>query len=86
MEAAPAAPTVEPLRAQYAKLSPGPGRRATEVAADQRARIHGAMVSLVSERGYSAVTVRELAGAAGVSTRAFYEHFAWQGRLFPEQL
>ncbi len=33
------------------------------------------MVDIVSERGYAAVTVRELAGRAGVSTRTVYEHF-----------
>jgi AcrR family transcriptional regulator len=30
---------------------------------------------MISERGYEAVTVRELAGAAGVSTRSFYQHY-----------
>ncbi|HEX7293995.1 MAG TPA: TetR/AcrR family transcriptional regulator, partial [Solirubrobacterales bacterium] len=33
------------------------------------------MIEIVGERGYRAVTVRELARLAGVSTRAFYEHF-----------
>ncbi len=33
------------------------------------------MIEIVGERGYCAVTVRELAKLAGVSTRAFYEHF-----------
>jgi AcrR family transcriptional regulator len=46
------------------------------VLADQRARLEGAMVELVAERGYSGVTVRSLARAAGVSTRTFYKHFA----------
>jgi len=48
---------------------------ADEVASHQRARIHGAMIEIAGERGYGAVTVRELAQLAGVSTRAFYEHF-----------
>jgi AcrR family transcriptional regulator len=73
--AAPAAAVAEPSEALYRKLSPGPGRPAREVALHQRARIHGAMVEIVGERGYRAVTVRELARLAGVSTRAFYEHF-----------
>jgi AcrR family transcriptional regulator len=73
--AAPAAAAAEPAEALYRKLSPGPGRPAREVALHQRARIHGAMVEIVGERGYRAVTVRELARLAGVSTRAFYEHF-----------
>jgi AcrR family transcriptional regulator len=59
----------------YGKLAPGPGMAADEVAAHQCVRIHLAMVNIVAERGYSAVKVRELVEAAGVSTRAFYEHF-----------
>ncbi|HET7589657.1 MAG TPA: helix-turn-helix domain-containing protein, partial [Solirubrobacterales bacterium] len=59
----------------YGKLSPGPGKPATEVAAHQRARIHSAMVELAADRGYKAVTVRDLARLAGVSSRAFYKHF-----------
>jgi AcrR family transcriptional regulator len=34
------------------------------------------MIELVAERGYGAVTVRELVRMAGVSTGTFYEHFA----------
>jgi AcrR family transcriptional regulator len=59
----------------YPKLSPGPGRSASEVAAHQRARIYGAMIEIVAEKGYGAVTVRKLAQAAGVSTHTFYERF-----------
>ena len=61
--------------ALYRKLSPGPARPAREVASHQRARICGAMVAAVAERGYDAVTVRELVRLAGVSTHTFYEHF-----------
>jgi AcrR family transcriptional regulator len=46
------------------------------VASHQRARLHAAMIELVAERGYGALTVRELVRAAGVSTRAFYRHFS----------
>lgn len=74
-----AATSVAPRNGQaealYRKLSPGPGRSAREVALHQRSRIHGAMIEVVGERGYRAVTVRELARLAGVSSRAFYEHF-----------
>jgi AcrR family transcriptional regulator len=45
------------------------------VGCNQRARIYGAMIELVAERGYGAVTVRELVRLAGVSTHTFYEHF-----------
>lgn len=61
--------------ALYRKLSPGPARPALEVASHQRARISGAMIAAVAERGYGAVTVRELVRLAGVSTHTFYEHF-----------
>jgi AcrR family transcriptional regulator len=64
-----------PLEALYDKLSPGPGRLASEVAAHQRARIHNAMVELVGERGYAAVRMRDVVRLAGVSTRSFYENF-----------
>ncbi len=60
---------------RYRKLKPGPGRSADEVAADQRRRIHAAMVDLVAELGYEDVTVRELAHRAGVSQRTLYKHF-----------
>lgn len=63
-------------RAPYAKLKPGPGRSAAEVARHQRVRIHSAMVEIVAEHGYEAVTLRGLAQAAGVSTRAFYQHYS----------
>jgi AcrR family transcriptional regulator len=69
-------------RPLYGKLSPGPGKPAQEVAAHQRARIHSAMIVLVAERGYSAATVRDLAQLAGVSTRAFYEHFSGKEECF----
>jgi AcrR family transcriptional regulator len=57
------------------RLSPGPGRSASEVAAHQRARIHEAMIELVSEREYVAVTIRDLVQLANVSTRTFYDRF-----------
>src|SRR4051794_3964635 len=62
--------------AMFNKLKPGPGHDAAEVADHQRARIDRAMVALSAERGYRAVTVRELSRLAGVSSRAFYEQYA----------
>lgn len=62
--------------ALYPRLSPGPGQSRAAVASHQRARLHAAMIELVAERGYGALTVRELVRAAGVSTRAFYGHFS----------
>jgi AcrR family transcriptional regulator len=58
-----------------ARLSPGPGMLAKDVAAHQLARIHDATVGIVAERGYQALKVRDVVGHAEVSTRAFYEHF-----------
>jgi AcrR family transcriptional regulator len=46
------------------------------VAIDQDRRIRRAMISLVAERGYPAVSVRDVTGRAGVSSKAFY-------RLYP---
>jgi len=66
----------------YSKLSPGPGRSRVEVAAHQRERLLKSMVQITGERGYTAVTVRELAQLAGVSTRAFYEHFEGKEECF----
>lgn len=67
--------TARQARRLHKKLPPGPGRLRAEVERNQRARIHGAMIDLVAERGYDAVTARVLAGRAGVSTRTFYERF-----------
>jgi AcrR family transcriptional regulator len=66
----------------YAKLHPGPGQPREQAASHQRARIHAAMIELVTERGYGAVTVRELVRMAGVSTGTFYEHFADKDACF----
>lgn len=66
---------VGPVR-RYKQLKPGPGLSADEVLANQRARLLGAMVAIVGERGYRAVKVRELSRRAGVSTRSFYQHFS----------
>jgi AcrR family transcriptional regulator len=40
------------------------------------------MAAIVAERGYEAVTLRELAGLAGVSTRAFYQHYSSKDDCF----
>jgi AcrR family transcriptional regulator len=64
----------EPL---FPKLKPGPGHAPEQVVANQRARLCGAMVELVAEGGANRkVTVRGLAGLAGVSTKSFYDCFA----------
>jgi AcrR family transcriptional regulator len=47
-----------------------------EVAESQRGRLMSAMVDLVGERGYAAISVSDLTARAGVSRKAFYEQFA----------
>lgn len=71
------APTVP-----YRRLKPGPGRSAAEVTSHQRARIDRAMVEVVVDRGYGRATVREIARVAGISTRAFYEHYSGKEECF----
>jgi len=61
------------LSTTYAKLKPTNGMSADAVAHHQRDRIRAAMVELVAERGYEAVSVSEVARRAHVSTRTFYE-------------
>jgi AcrR family transcriptional regulator len=53
-----------------------------EVAANQRARVMAAMIELVGEHGYAATTVAEVIARAGVSRKAFYEHFANKDECF----
>jgi AcrR family transcriptional regulator len=57
------------------RLRPGPGTPREEVVANQRQRLFGAMVASVSERGYLATTVNDLAEISGVSSRTFYDLF-----------
>ena len=47
-----------------------------EMRASQHARLLAAVADQVAEHGYAATSVARIARAAGVSTRAFYEHFA----------
>jgi AcrR family transcriptional regulator len=59
----------------FDKLSPGPGSSLEIVKTNQRARIEGAMVELVSNRGYAEVGVRGLVDWARISSRDFYRHY-----------
>src|ERR1700722_4347028 len=47
-----------------------------QVAADQRRRVMAALTDVVAEKGYTATTVSNVSARAGVSRKAFYEHFA----------
>jgi AcrR family transcriptional regulator len=60
----------------YRKLRPRPnGPSRAEVSANQRARLHGAMVEAISLRGYTKTSVAQLCRLAGISKRTFYEQF-----------
>lgn len=64
------------------KLSPGRGTPPEEVTRSQRERLFGAMVAVVSEKGYEATRVSDLLEVSGVSRKAFYEHFADKRECF----
>jgi AcrR family transcriptional regulator len=58
------------------RLRPGPGMAPEDVARNQRARLFGAMVASVSERGYAATRQSDLLELSGVSGNTFYALFA----------
>jgi AcrR family transcriptional regulator len=61
----------------YRRLPHGPyGMSREEVARNYRARMYGAMIEAISERGYPQTTVALVIAYAGVSRRAFYEQFS----------
>ena len=63
--------------ATSARLPRGPHTLTREeVAANQQARMMSAMIELVGEQGYGPTTVAQVTARAGVSRKAFYEHFA----------
>ncbi len=68
----PDAPPVEPL---FPQLRPRKNVPRERVAANQRARLHGAMIEAVARHGYTATTVQELTRLAGVNKKTLYKHF-----------
>jgi AcrR family transcriptional regulator len=79
-EMAPPAARAAPL---YRRLPFGPsGMAPADVARNQRARLCGAMIESVSERGYERTTVAHVIALAGVSRRSFYELFPGKERCF----
>ncbi len=53
-----------------------------QVRASQRGRILAAVVDVVAEHGYARTSVAAVVERAGVSTKAFYEHFAGKEPAF----
>lgn len=58
------------------KLHPGSRTPRSEVIRNQRERLFGAIVAVVSEKGYEATTVADVIEVGGVSRSDFYKHFA----------
>ncbi len=53
-----------------------------EVAANQRLRLLEGMIDAIGDKGYAATTVSDVIRRAGVSRKAFYEHFANKEECF----
>ncbi|HEX6456342.1 MAG TPA: TetR/AcrR family transcriptional regulator [Solirubrobacterales bacterium] len=53
-----------------------------QIAAHQRERIVAGLAAVVAERGYNAATIGQIAKAARVSKRAFYEQFESKEECF----
>ena len=71
-----ATPWGEASRLRARRLYPGGRIPAEEVARNQRERLFGAIVAVVSEKGYEASTVADVLALSGVSRSAFYRLFA----------
>jgi AcrR family transcriptional regulator len=68
-------PWGEAAELRQRRLYPGAGTAPDEVARNQRERLFGAVVAVVSEKGYEATTVADMLVLSGVSRSAFYRHF-----------
>lgn len=68
--------------AAFRRLKPGPGMTHDEVVAHQHRRISRALIELVAERGYDAITVGDIVSLAGVSKPTFYQQFGNKDECF----
>ncbi|HEY5343048.1 MAG TPA: TetR/AcrR family transcriptional regulator [Solirubrobacteraceae bacterium] len=79
-------PTTAELEPLYRALPRGQraadGLTAEQVAADQRRRLHGAMIEVVTTDGYAAAGTRRLARLAAMSKQDMYRHFPSKERYF----
>jgi putative PIN family toxin of toxin-antitoxin system len=72
-------------RSRFRSSLHGPhGMSREAVARHQRARLYGAMVGSVHQRGYQNTSVAHVIALAGVSRRAFYEQFAGKRDCFEQ--
>jgi AcrR family transcriptional regulator len=72
-------PRLEP----HPSLPRGPHSLTREqVAQNQRLRLLLAMIDVIGEKGYVATTVADVIAVAGVSRKAFYQHFAGKDECF----
>lgn len=71
-----------PVVPLYGQLRPSKRASPELVAADQRRRLHGAMVAAVARGGYEQASVDEIVGLAGVSTKTLYRLFGSKQRCF----
>jgi AcrR family transcriptional regulator len=69
-------PWGEASKLRERRLYPGAGTPPEEVVRNQRERLFGAVVAVVSEKGYEATTVADVLALSGVSRSAFYKHFS----------
>ena len=84
-------PTMSPAARTPHEETPSPGARLPrgphaltreQVIASQRGRLIVAMAELVGRDGYAATTVANVLALAGVSRKAFYQHFANKQECF----
>jgi AcrR family transcriptional regulator len=73
---ASSSPPLGPLPSGRHRFSP------EQVARHQRERLIAGLAAEVAERGYAAVTIGQIAAAAHVSRRVFYEHFETKEECF----
>ena len=64
----------------------GPVEHASEGSGGGRERILQAAIGLFSERGYTGVSMQQLAEAAGITKATLYHHFADKADLFEEMM
>lgn len=70
------------LKSLFPRLKPGPKRSPEVASANQRARLHAAMIEACDRKGYTATTAVEITTLAGVSKKTLYKHFESKDACF----